>query len=175
MSESTAEVTREHLLSLYMHFIEDTARFSERRQTINNIYISVNAIILSATALLVKDAGFSPLWRALVVMVILGVGIFICLQWIRMIKKYKLLIDFRIRHLKILEDRAEIKDLYQMYNQENELYPVDEYGNEIKGEGLNFSDLEVWLPITFIIAYSLFLVGFLAFVIFFPEQLGIAP
>jgi hypothetical protein len=39
----------------YKLFVEDTARFTERRQTVNNTYVAVNSIILSAIALLVKD------------------------------------------------------------------------------------------------------------------------
>ena len=32
----------------YKLFVEDTARFTDRRQTVSNIYVAVNSIILSA-------------------------------------------------------------------------------------------------------------------------------
>jgi len=32
----------------YKLFVEDTARFTDRRQTVNNIYVAVNSIILGA-------------------------------------------------------------------------------------------------------------------------------
>lgn len=41
----------------YKLFIEDTARFSERRQNVGSTYIAVNSIILSAIAFPVKDSG----------------------------------------------------------------------------------------------------------------------
>ena len=41
----------------YKLFVEDTARFTDRRQMVTNIYVAVNTILLSAVALLVKDAG----------------------------------------------------------------------------------------------------------------------
>lgn len=40
----------------YKFFIDDTARFSERRQKVGSTYVAVNSIILSAIAFLVKDS-----------------------------------------------------------------------------------------------------------------------
>jgi hypothetical protein len=150
----------------YKLFVEDTARFSERRQTVNNIYVAVNSIILSAIAFLVKDAGFVPVWRAFVVMSVLAAGIVICMQWYKQILKYKRLVGFRIKHLKAIEDTAEMATSYKMYHQEDELYPVDDAGHVISGKGLNFSDRELWLPRVFIIVYSVFLIGFVAMLLF---------
>jgi hypothetical protein len=46
----------------YKVFIEDTARFAERRQKVGSNCVAVNSIILSAIAFLVKDSGLTDRW-----------------------------------------------------------------------------------------------------------------
>ena len=145
----------------YKLFVEDTARFSERRQTVTSIYVAVNSIILTGVAFLVKDAGFVPLWRAFVVMLVLTAGIFICLQWARLINQYKQLVGMRIDELRKMEVHPDMVGCHKMYHAEDILYPRDSEGRAIKGKGLNISDREKWLPRVFIIVYSFFFFGFL--------------
>ena len=144
----------------YKLFVEDAARFSERRQTVSNIYVAVNTIILSAIALLVKDAGLDPVWRAFVIVLVLAAGIVICLQWDRLIYKYKELVRFRIEQLRKIEEHPEMANSHRMYHAEDALYPRDAGGNPIPGQSLNISDRERWLPRVFIFVYALFLLGF---------------
>ncbi|MCP4366804.1 MAG: hypothetical protein GY797_01630, partial [Deltaproteobacteria bacterium] len=42
----------------YKLFVEDTGRFIANRQGVNNIYVAVNSIVLSASAFMVKDIDF---------------------------------------------------------------------------------------------------------------------
>jgi len=149
----------------YKLFVEDTVRFTERRQTVNNTYVAVNSIILSAIALLVKDVSASSSWRALIVIPVLVAGIVICLQWTRLILKYKRLVGFRIEELRAIEDLDVMTGSWKMYHAEDKLYPRDEQDRPIPGEGLNFSDRERWLPRVFMGLYALFLVGVAAFLL----------
>ncbi len=143
---------------LYKLFVEDTAKFSERRQAVNNTYVSVNSIILTATAFLVKDGQLTGKRQTLVVVLLLVAGLAITDNWIRLIQKYKILVGFRIKHLKLIE--ATLTDCYQMYEKEEELYPCDAATKaEIPGEGLNFSDHERLLPKVFMCIYALVLAG----------------
>ena len=48
---------------------------------------------------------------------------------------------------------------HQMYHAEDALYPRDEQGEMLKGEGLNLSDLERRLPWVFIVLYGMLGVG----------------
>jgi hypothetical protein len=155
----------------YKLFVEDTARFTDRRQTVTNIYVAVNSIILSGIAFLVKDAGYVPLWRAFVVMLVLVAGIFICLQWDRLIYKYKQLVGLRIDQLRKMEKLPEMASCHKMYHAEDKLYPRDENGNVIPGKGLNISDRERWLPWVFISVYALFLLGYFVVLIITSDQL----
>lgn len=144
----------------YKLFVEDTARFTERRQTVTNIYVAVNSIILGAIAFLVKDLEFIDFWKVFVGVLVLVAGIFICLQWDRLIYKYKLLVGFRIRQLREMEESPEMSNCHRMYHVEDELYPRDKDGNDIPGKGLNISDRERLLPRVFITLYGVFLLSF---------------
>ncbi len=157
----------------YKLFVEDTARFSDRRQTVSNIYVTVNSLILAAVAFLAKDAGLVPLWRVPVVLLMLGVGAVVCFQWCRLIDNYKKLVGFRMEQHQIMEDMPDMEDSYRMFHKEQALYPTDEGGNS--GKGLNISDLEKMLPRIFIGVYFVFLVGFIVVLVIAPDQLGRAP
>ena len=146
----------------YKLFVDDTARFSERRQTVNTTYITVNSILLAAISFLVKDAGLVHSRRALSAIVVLVAGIGICFQWHRMIRKYKTLVSFRMNQLRLIEKSIELEGCHKMYHAEDDLYPRDAQGAPIRGKGLNFSDGEKILPWFFGTLHAVFLVGLLA-------------
>jgi hypothetical protein len=150
-------------LEEYKLFVEDTARFSDRRQTITNTYISVNSALAGLLVFLVKDSGLTGWLLPSAVIILIGFGLVICSYWARLIHKYKTLVGFRIKILREME--KDIPGSIKMYHREDELYPVDKDNNPIPGQGLNISDLEVSLPVVFrwlYLALAAFLVaGFL--------------
>jgi hypothetical protein len=143
----------------YKLFVEDTARFSERRQKVGSSYVAVNSIILSAIAFLVKDSGFAGRWQLLVVLPLLMAGITICLLWRQLILNYKKLVNLRIDRLRAMEELPEMNGSSQMYHAEDVLYPRSDQGAHKRRKGLNFSDLERHLPWVFLALYALFLIG----------------
>jgi hypothetical protein len=150
----------------YKLFIEDTARFSERRQKVGSTYVAVNSIILSAIAFLVKDSGFTGRWQLLVVLPLLVAGITICLSWRQLILNYKELVNLRIDRLREMEELKEMEGSLRMYHAEDNLYPRTTQGElkpgkglNFSNKGLNFSDLEHQLPWVFIALYGIFLIG----------------
>ena len=145
----------------YKLFVEDTARFSERRQRVSSTYLAVNSIVLSAVALLVKDVELPTRWQALAVVPLLVAGIFVALQWRQLVLNYKKLVGFRVRQLKAMEESEGMAGSFRMYHAEETLYPRDEQDPLHSRKGLNFSDLERWLPWVFVALYVLFLVGVL--------------
>jgi 8-oxo-dGTP pyrophosphatase MutT (NUDIX family) len=142
----------------YKLFVEDTARFTDRRQTVTNIYVAINTVLLSGVALLV-DGGLENWVMLLAAEAILVGGIAVCLFWRQLIHKYKALVGLRIRELRRMEELPEMVGCHQMYHAEDELYPRDEDGEMIKGQGLNISDLERRLPWAFIVLYVVFGAG----------------
>ena len=144
----------------YTFFIEDTARLTERRQTVTNIYVAVNAILLSTVALLVKDAGLQRWVIAVATIMVLVAGIAICLFWRQLINRYKRLVGLRITELRRMEELPEMYGCQCMYHVEDKLYPRDAQGNMLKTKGrMDFSDLERQLPKVFIALHVLFLAG----------------
>lgn len=143
----------------YKLFVEDTARFSERRQTVTNIYTAVNSILLAGVALLVRESGLQSTIIALSSIGLLVAGIFICIFWYQLIIRYKDLVGLRLRELRHMEESPNMVDSHKMYHKEDELYPRDESGELIKEKVSAFSDLERGIPIVFIILYTVFLSG----------------
>ena len=129
----------------YKLFVEDTARFSERRQTITNTYISVNSAIAGLLAFLVKDSGLVDLLVLIAIIALICFGLLICCYWVQLINKYKKLVGFRVKLLHEMEDR--LPDLIGVYHREDELY------KPTQGKPLNISDLERGLPILFGLLY----------------------
>jgi hypothetical protein len=156
----------------YKLFVDDTARFSERRQTVTSTYVAVNSLLVTAVAFLVKDAGLIPVWRTYVSVLLLVAGIVVCLQWHGLIVKYKKLVRLRIDRLRNMEDDPAMTGCARMYHEEDELYPRDEQGNQLPSPGLDLSTLESWLPRTFAALYVLFALGLVALALFAPGLLA---
>ena len=145
----------------YRFFVEDTARFTERRQTISNIYVAVNSLLLAAIGLLIKGLGGKGTWIILLPLPLICAGIFVSLWWRQLIRKYKMLVGLRIDTLRKMEELPQMAESVKMYHEEDKLYPRDEKGNMIPSQGLNFSDLEARLPWLFLLLYALFGIGLL--------------
>jgi hypothetical protein len=141
----------------YKLFVDDTARFTERRQTVSNIYVGVNSLLLAAIGLLIKDLGARGLWTLVLPLPLITAGIAVSLWWRQLIRKYKMLVGLRVSTLREMED--EMPDSAKMYHVEDKLYPRDENGKMIPGKGLNFSDLEARLPMVFVVLYCIFGIG----------------
>ena len=140
----------------YKLFVDDAARFTDRRQTVANIFITVNSILLVAIGLIIKDLGVRGAWILLMTVPLVIAGIFVSLWWRQIIRKYKDLVGLRINTLREMEELPEMAGSVKMYHREDTLYPRDEEGNMIPGEGLNFSDREAMLPNLFIALYALY-------------------
>ena len=63
----------------YKMFIEDTARFTERRQNTSNLYVSINSLLLTAVVFVVKDLGANTVSRLLLLLPVITAGIFVSL------------------------------------------------------------------------------------------------
>lgn len=144
----------------YSLFIEDTARLSERRQTVSNTYVAVNSLLLVAIGLLVKDLGATGVWRLLLPVPLIVSGIIISRRWSELLSNYKKLVGFRINVLKDMEKK--MSGIENMYLREELIYPMDGSGGSHSICGLNFSDKEQALPKIFIVLYYLFGLGLIA-------------
>ena len=61
----------------YKMFINDTARFTDRRQNASNLYITVNSLLLTVIIFIVRDANFLQFWSFIFTVPIIVAGIFV--------------------------------------------------------------------------------------------------
>ena len=59
----------------YKFLVEDTSRFTDRRQRASTLYTSVNSILLAAISLLVKDLDLLDALTAFAALVIVAAGV----------------------------------------------------------------------------------------------------
>lgn len=130
----------------YALFIEDTARFTDRRQTVTNVYVAVNTILLSAVALLITNETLNRWLLTLAALAVLVGGLAVCLFWRQLIDKYKKLVGLRIGELRAMEELPAMAGSQRMYHAEDRLYQRDEQG---RYRATGFSDLERQLPQVF--------------------------
>jgi hypothetical protein len=132
----------------YRLFIEDTARFSDRRQTVSNIYIAVNSVLPASVAFFFKDVGIARPRLVLVAVPVLAAGIAVCWIWLRLIRRYAKMIDIRVGELRKIE--SQMDGCHEWYGVMHE---------EFYAKGPSFSGIEQALPCVFIGLYSFFIVA----------------
>jgi fatty acid desaturase len=139
----------------YKLFIEDTARFSERRQTVTNTYITVNSALIGLIAFLVKDAGLTDWWLVAAIMPLIAAGIMVCSFWYRLLTTYRKLLDFRFEQLEKMEQSEALSGCHGMYNLEAQRF----FRHAPPDQKIGFSRIEIRLPILFIVLYALTGIG----------------
>ena len=150
----------------YKLFIDDTARLSDRRQLISNIYLTVNSLLLAAIGIIVKDLGIKGSWLLLLPLPLIISGIAVCIFWRQLILRYKKLIKIRMEALYDMEDAAEMEGSSMIYHEESRIYERDAQGQVRERKVKAFSDLELRLPVLFIVLYTLFGIGLIAALIY---------
>jgi ABC-type Fe3+-siderophore transport system permease subunit len=139
----------------YKLFIEDTARFSERRQTVTKTYITVNSAILGLITFFVKDARLADWWLVIAMLPLIVAGIAVCLFWYRLLVTYKTLIDFRFEQLEEMERSEALQGCHGMYNMEAERF----YRKAPPEQRIGFTRIEMWLPRLFMGLYAVMAIG----------------
>lgn len=127
---------------VYVALIQDTAQISDRRQTMNNIYLSVNSVLLGALAILAQQSIVSSAVFLPVEIFIAIVGILIAGQWRSLLGKYKALLGLRYKTLMSIETKETFGSEFKMYSLEDKTPEV--YG---------FSAIEARLPFIFQLIY----------------------
>ncbi len=142
----------------YKFFVDDTARLSERRQTVTNTYITVNGAIIGLITFLVKDAGIARLSIALITTLpLFAAGAIVCFFWYRLLMSYKRLIGFRFEQLQLIEQT--LRGCHQMFTLESKHL----YSKAPKKEQIEISRIERQLPLLFGLVYATLLLIIIAF------------
>lgn len=135
---------------LYALLVNDTGRISDRRQTMNNIFLTVNSVLFGSLAVLAQQSGLRSVFFVFVEVFLSIAGIYIARQWLALSNKYQNLVKLRYETLMQIEQLPDFPGETKMYTIENE-HP----------ETWGFSNIERHLPVAFMVMYvagSVFLV-----------------
>jgi len=136
-------------LEEYKIFIEDTSRYSDRRQTVSNIYVAVNTAVLGFAVALAgtgyaETQGSLEWWRLPGVLALSIAGVTASSVWWALVRRYEQIIGRRVAELREIEKG--LAGSHKMYRKMDEAFC---------GQVPSFSSLERVLPIVFIVLDSL--------------------
>jgi hypothetical protein len=137
----------------FKFFAQMTQDLSQRRQNATQTFLTVNTVIFTVLAFLVKDAGFRGWGLVAITIPLFMVGIIACLVWLRIIGDYQRIIGWRYEELRSME--AALPGAYGMFQREWQRY----YEPKDTRERMGSSSLEARLPRLFITLYLLYGLG----------------
>jgi xanthosine utilization system XapX-like protein len=140
------------LFEEYRLFIEDTARFSDRRQTFSNLMIAMNGFLVGAIYVVLRDLSPQAPWKVMAMVPLLGAGLAASCVWWKLLNWYEDIIRNRTDFLNKIECEAGKCGEDGMYHKLERLYPPD---GPIRG----FTHIEKCLPYIFVGVHSVFMLG----------------
>ena len=131
---------------VYPLFVQETARISDRRQTANSLYLSINSLLVGAIALLAPQSFVQTSVSLLVVQVfVAAAGYLMSRQWLRLLEKYRTLLNFRYEKLREIEGMNGFPGVLKMYQDESK------QGSDKTFFG--FAQVEAYIPRLFSVVY----------------------
>lgn len=100
----TASADRAERLDLYKLMVEMADRVSQRRQTANSFYLSINTLLVGGSAYL---GSTSPSWKSTILISVAGT--LVCIYWHRSIESYKTLNDAKFAVINEVERDLVVK------------------------------------------------------------------
>jgi len=138
----------------YQLAVQETSRITERRHNTNNFFLSVNSILLGATALLIQQsAGKSGTLLVFLSPLLITAGFVLCIFWLQLIKGYEKLLGFRFVYLRTLE---------ATYKQRLLPTITTTFESRKKHHVPSFSGIEARIPIVFLVIYPIAALGAIA-------------
>lgn len=129
------------VLEIYKMLVEMADRVSERRQSANSFYLSVNTAIIGGAAYLSQSA-----FGELGTLAVSAAGIAICFLWVRSVVSYKSLNAAKFEVITALEDRLPVSP----FKDEWAILDVDGDGKRHKP----FHRTEVLVPVVFMAVHA---------------------
>lgn len=128
----------EDVLEIYKLLVEMADRVSQRRQSANSFYLTVNTAIIGATAYTTRETEGVSTWA------ISSAGVAICILWIRAVRSYKSLNSAKFKVITELEQRLPVKAF------KNEWEILKDMGRK---RHTPFHKVEVLVPFVFIFVH----------------------
>ncbi len=127
---------------VYPLFVEDTAKITDRRQTANSLYLSINSLLVGAIAFLAQQGALTSTSLLVVQVFIAFAGYVISRQWHRLLEKYRAMLNFRYAQLQSIEEQPGFPGVLKMYQIESKTPSL-----------FGFSNIEEFIPRLFRFLY----------------------
>ena len=161
-TEQLPQWTEGHVFGQYRLIVEETARISDRRHSTNNLFVSVNSILLGAVAILVQQSTNKPVVALLfLAFLLVGAGVLLCLFWLILLHGYSQRINRRLAYLGELETKRYAGFLLPVFS--------------VQDTKVSFARAEAGIPIVFLVTYLAAAIGTLTFVLGWLGALSILP
>jgi hypothetical protein len=142
----------------YKLFVENTAGFSDRRQTASNVMVALNALLVAGVGALFAKAAEGAPWLLLIAALLLTAGFFVCVVWLALIRKYEKMIDTRVGALTDIEE--EMPGCHHWHRVMHERFYA---------RYRSFSEVEQWLPVIFMALYGVLVTSIVAGVVLLSQ------
>jgi hypothetical protein len=119
------------------------------------IYLTANSILLGATAILIQQSGLKDYLALALAILVAGAGMSLSISWLRLIRRYQVVIRRRFRMLETIELRPDFEWPIQIYIQQQKDPPKPRSGG--------FSALEAHIPVIVLATYALLILATAAF------------
>ncbi len=101
-NKETNELDKSTLLEQYKVFLQTSETLVERRQNVNNFYITVNSALIACFGT-ISALSFQSIIKCFMGIVFLVIGIVLCLSWIRILKSYGILNSSKMKIISLIE------------------------------------------------------------------------
>ena len=101
-NKSEADIDTAALLEQYKVFLQTSETLVERRQSVNNFYITVNSALVTCFGV-ISALSFHYLLKCFLGVVFLAIGIVLCTSWIRILNSYGVLNASKMKVISLLE------------------------------------------------------------------------
>jgi hypothetical protein len=155
----------------YLSVAEDTAKLSDRRQTVGDLFLGINSLFLAAAGFVAISGHLTSWWAVIICGTIAIVTLLINSIWFRLIGRYRNLINLRIHYLQALERRLQEIGMFttvaMTFEASKEPTPItrgiylieNTFAQYSKGPKVGFYRLERQLVVVFMFAYILLAVA----------------
>jgi hypothetical protein len=110
MIPASGPTTLKDTIELYTALMEDAASMSERRQTVSNIYTSLNGLFLTAIGVLLVSSRFTRWWIAVAMLIVTLAVMPLNLAWLRMLRHYHAWLNLRYQNMYEIETRNHLAE-----------------------------------------------------------------
>ena len=155
----------------YLALMDDTAKLSDRRQRVSDLFVGINSLFLTAAGYVAGTSNLTS-WRPTALCAAITVVTLVFnIVWVRLIGRYRALISLRIRYLTGLEKSLQADGTFSAIEMATEdgkkiehplrgIYSVEAASTLYKdAPKIGFSRLERGFVIIFMVAYPLLTLG----------------